>query len=37
MSVAFSSDGKRLTSSGDYRAKGEVKIWDATQWDEKPK
>ena len=34
LSVAFSPDGKRLASSSGYRGKGEVKVWDATQWDE---
>ncbi len=34
-SVAFSPDGKRLATAGGYRGKGEVKIWDATQWDVK--
>jgi WD40 repeat protein/serine/threonine protein kinase len=35
-SVAFSSDGKRLASASGYRGKGEVRIWDVTQWIEKP-
>jgi len=34
--VAYSPDGKRLASAGGYRARGEVKVWDATQWDEGP-
>jgi WD40 repeat protein/serine/threonine protein kinase len=33
--VAFSPDGKRLATAGGYRGMGEVKIWDATQWDSK--
>ena len=36
MSVAFSPDGSRLASAGGYRTRGEVKIWDATRWDDKP-
>jgi len=34
--VAFSPDGKRLASGGGYIKRGEVKIWDTTQWDNKP-
>jgi WD40 repeat protein/serine/threonine protein kinase len=33
--VAFSPDGKRLATAGGYRGKGEIKIWDATSWEEK--
>lgn len=33
--VTYSSDGKRLVSSGGYRAKGDVKIWDVSQWETK--
>ncbi len=36
LSVVFSPDGKRLATASGYRGKGEVKIWDATQWAEKP-
>jgi len=34
--VTFSPDGKRLAASGGYRGKGEIKIWDATLWNDKP-
>jgi WD40 repeat protein len=37
LGVAFSPDGKRLATSGGSRSKGEITIWDATGWDEKPK
>jgi WD40 repeat protein/serine/threonine protein kinase len=33
--VAFSPDSKRLATAGGYRGRWEIKIWDATQWDEK--
>ena len=26
-------DGTRLASSGGYRGRGEVKVWDTTKWD----
>jgi WD40 repeat protein/serine/threonine protein kinase len=32
--VAFSPDGKRLATAGGYRGMGELKIWDATQWND---
>jgi WD40 repeat protein len=35
-SVAFSPDGKRVASGGGHHARGEVKIWDVTQWDKQP-
>jgi WD40 repeat protein/tRNA A-37 threonylcarbamoyl transferase component Bud32 len=35
-SVAFSPDGKRVASGGGHHARGEVKIWDVTQWDKLP-
>jgi len=35
MSVAFSPDSRRLATASGYRGKGEITIWDATQWDEK--
>ena len=34
-SVAFSPDSKRLATAGGYRGRWEIKIWDASQWDEK--
>ena len=34
-SVAFSTDGRRLASAGGYRTRGEVRICDAAQWDNK--
>src|SRR5262249_13689543 len=34
-SVAFSPDGKRLASASGYAGHGEVKVWDATLWDNK--
>ena len=34
-SVAFSPDSKRLATAGGYRGRWEIKIWDATQWEEK--
>jgi WD40 repeat protein/serine/threonine protein kinase len=33
-SVAFSRDGK-LAAAGGYKGKGEIKIWDASLWDNK--
>jgi eukaryotic-like serine/threonine-protein kinase len=36
LSATYSPDGKRLATASGYRGKGEVKIWDATQWEEKP-
>jgi WD40 repeat protein len=33
-SIAFSPDSKRLATASGYRGKWEIKIWDATQWDE---
>jgi eukaryotic-like serine/threonine-protein kinase len=36
MGVAFSPDGKCLAACGGYKAKGEIKIWDATLWDKRP-
>jgi WD40 repeat protein/serine/threonine protein kinase len=34
--VAFSPDGRRLAAAGGYKGKGEVKIWDATLWEQPP-
>jgi eukaryotic-like serine/threonine-protein kinase len=31
--VAFSPDGQRLAAASGYRGKGEIKIWDATLWE----
>jgi hypothetical protein len=31
--VAFSPDGQHLAAGGGYRGKGEIKIWDATLWE----
>ena len=32
-SVAFSPDGKQLASTSGYSGNGEIRIWDAPQWD----
>jgi WD40 repeat protein/serine/threonine protein kinase len=37
LDVAFSPDGRLLAVSSGYRGKGEVKIWDAWQWNDRPK
>jgi WD40 repeat protein/serine/threonine protein kinase len=37
LNVAFSPDGRRLATASGSRSKGEVTIWDATGWNEKPK
>jgi WD40 repeat protein len=34
-SVAFSPDGKRLASASGYAGHGEVKVWDASLWENK--
>ena len=31
--VAFSPDGKRLAAASGYKGKGEIKIWDASLWE----
>jgi eukaryotic-like serine/threonine-protein kinase len=36
LGVAFSPDGRRLASCGGYRGRGEIKIWDATRWENGP-
>jgi WD40 repeat protein len=36
-SLAFSPDGRRLASASGYAGHGEVKVWDATLWDDKAK
>jgi WD40 repeat protein/serine/threonine protein kinase len=33
-SVAFRPDGKRLAAASGYKGRGEIKIWDATLWEE---
>jgi WD40 repeat protein/serine/threonine protein kinase len=33
--VEFSPDGKRLAAAGGYKGKGEIKIWDASLWENK--
>jgi WD40 repeat protein len=35
-SVAFSPDGKHLAAGIGYKGKGEIKIWDAALWENKP-
>jgi WD40 repeat protein/serine/threonine protein kinase len=35
--VAFSPDGQRLAVASGYKGKGEIKIWDATLWKNKPR
>jgi WD40 repeat protein/serine/threonine protein kinase len=34
-SLAFSPDGRRLASGSGYAGHGEVKVWDATLWENK--
>jgi WD40 repeat protein len=34
--VAFSPEGTRLAAASGYKGKGEIKIWDATLWENKP-
>jgi WD40 repeat protein len=34
--VAFSPDGRHLATCGGYAGKGEVKVWDATRWNNEP-
>jgi WD40 repeat protein len=35
--LAFSPDGRRLASASGYAGHGEVKVWDASLWDDKAK
>ena len=32
-SLAFNPDGRRLASGSGYAGHGEIKVWDATLWD----
>ena len=32
-SLAFSPDGRRLASASGYAGHGEIKVWDASLWD----
>jgi WD40 repeat protein len=34
--VAFSPDGKRLAAASGYKGRGEIKIWDASLWENQP-
>jgi WD40 repeat protein len=34
--VAFSPDSNRLAAAGGYKGKGEIKIWDASLWENQP-
>jgi WD40 repeat protein len=36
-SLAFSPDGRRLSTGSGYAGHGEIKVWDATLWDQKSK
>jgi WD40 repeat protein len=33
--VAFTPDGKRLAAASGYKGKGEIKIWDASLWEQR--
>jgi WD40 repeat protein/serine/threonine protein kinase len=35
--LAFSPDGQRLAVASGYKGKGEIKIWDANLWKDKPR
>jgi eukaryotic-like serine/threonine-protein kinase len=34
--AAFSPDGRRLATGAGYKGRGEIRIWDASQWEKKP-
>jgi len=34
--VAFGPDGQHLAACGGYKAKGEIKIWEASLWEKSP-
>jgi WD40 repeat protein len=34
--LAFSRDGQRLAVASGYKGKGEIKVWNAAAWENKP-